>query len=102
MYTHVATCDICCGGLRLVMAEIDKSSFLPGGLGCERYLHDLPAFVEQQEQDDALAAQAFPHVVLHLAHCEDCAETYHLTRALREAEQQGMLTAPPHWLPPQQ
>ena len=71
--------------------------FGSGSLGtvCQQCLEDLPAYIEQEFDDPALALRTYPRVWWHLLTCRECAETYRLTRTLVEAERDGQLAPPP-------
>jgi hypothetical protein len=94
LLAHISTCATCQGALMLLVDEELGTPALHEVV-CEQFEEDLPAFMEH---DGPLlnAIRAYPHVWWHLYTCPDCHEMYELVHVLRDAEQAGVLTPPPH------
>ena len=87
---HTETCRPCQGALALLIAA--QASEPPPAIGCGACLGRLDAFSDCERQHGIVAAiERYPAVWWHLWTCGACAEVYHLTGALIEAEERAVL-----------
>lgn len=85
---HVATCPLCQGVLAVLAIEALGLRAPPDGISCQRCEEELAAFIDHEaEEGSAAAIRAYPQIWWHLWTCEDCAETYRITRSLLAVEQ---------------
>src|SRR5689334_15190307 len=91
---HMAGCASCQAALLLLASAAMEPPVRMVAIDCASCLADLPAFIEQEDEDPARVLRAFPHIWWHLWICTDCAEIYHMTRDLLAAERQGKLALP--------
>jgi hypothetical protein len=105
---HVAGCAICRGMLAAVAAELMGARISPAELACDICQDDIDAYIDcERRHGHAVALQRYPGIWWHLWGCVDCAEVYHMTNTLLEAQDQQELKpiplAPPlptrtlHW-----
>ncbi len=79
---HVAGCPLCRGAFALLAAKAVDLPSLTGPITCRQCEEDLAAFIEQEaEETSATAIRTYPLVWWHLWTCEDCMETYRVTRS---------------------
>lgn len=92
---HVAGCPHCRGALATLLAHL-LSQPPAGDTSCDACVDDLPAYVElERAQGTAVAARTYPHIWWHLWTCPDCAEGFENLAWLLDAEERGLLPAPP-------
>lgn len=97
---HVANCPVCRGALATLMATLLHSSPEVDAASSCVEPQDMAAYIDIERDEGALAAfQRYPQLWWHLWTCRECAETYHLTRALLEAEESGALMPLPFLQP---
>lgn len=85
---HIAGCPLCRGALVLFAAEAVDLPSLAGAITCRQCDEDLAAFIEQEaEETSAAAIRTYPLVWWHLWTCEDCMETYRITRSYLKVKQ---------------
>lgn len=88
LVSHIASCHMCQGAFALLAAEAINLPAIASSISCRRCELDLAAFVEQElEQGSAAAIRTYPHVWWHLWTCEECTETYRVTRLYLLAQQ---------------
>ena len=97
---HVADCPVCRGALTTLMATLLHSSPEADAVSACVNPQDMAAYIDIERNEGALAAfQRYPHVWWHLWTCRECAETYHLTGMLLDAEEAGALMPLPFLQP---
>lgn len=90
---HIVACERCRGALGLVAAATLAA---PQPIGCDDCQAEMAAFIEREaDHGFAAAMRALPAVGWHVWGCQDCAQTYQLTRALLAAEARGALAPLP-------
>jgi hypothetical protein len=89
---YIATCDSCKAALVLLLADLLDACLPALDVTLEQCQNDLAAYIDL-EHDEGLhtAIREYPHVWWHLWTSSDFAETYRLTKALVQAEQDGDL-----------
>lgn len=88
LYMHIATCPLCRGAMAALVVESLDLAAAPTTIGCDACAIDLPTFIEYEvEVGSSAAIRAYPHVWWHLWTCEDCADTYQISRPLIEEQQ---------------
>jgi hypothetical protein len=73
---HIIGCARCTASLVVLVRSLDDSLIDPGPCTCAACEQSLPAFVDLEASDAALAATSYPSVWWHLWHCASCAELY--------------------------
>lgn len=85
---HIARCQLCRGAFVLLAAETINLPSFAAPIACRQCEADLAAFIEYElEEGSAASIGVYPHVWWHLSTCEDCAETYRVTRLQLMSEQ---------------
>jgi hypothetical protein len=88
LVAHVAGCPLCRGAFALLAAKAIDLPSLAGPITCRQCEEDLAAFIEHEtEETSAAAIRTYPLVWWHLWTCEDCMETYRVTRSYLKVEQ---------------
>ncbi len=79
---HIARCQLCRGAFVLLAAKLVDLPSLAAPISCRQSEDDLAAFIEHElEEGSAAAIRTYPHVWWHVWTCEDCSETYRVTRS---------------------
>jgi hypothetical protein len=87
----------------MISADILRAPEPGDDLICATCQDALDAYIDYERRRGVAAAiQRYPHVWWHLWVCADCAEVYHLTHALLNAEDEQTLVPLPAALPPAQ
>ena len=87
---HAQGCRACQGALALLF--VAQASVQPTAISCAACQRQLDALIDCESKRGSLAAsQRHLAAWWHIWTCEACAEVYHLTVALIEAEQRAML-----------
>jgi hypothetical protein len=88
--------------LAAVAAELLRAPAPGGDVSCAACQDALDAYIDcERRHGVAVALGRYPQVWWHLWTCSDCAEVYHLTGALLDAEDQRILMPIPVAAPPQ-
>ncbi len=87
--------------LAAVAAELGGALTPPDELTCDACQDSLDAYIDcERRHGHAVALQRYPQIWWHLWGCVDCAEVYHMTNALLEAQDQHELMPIPLAPPP--
>jgi hypothetical protein len=94
LVAHIVSCELCRGAFALLAAAALDLPSLAAPFSCRQSEENLAAFIEQEVEEGSTAAiRTYPQVWWHLWICEDCAETYRVTRRhLLTAQSQAIAT----------
>jgi hypothetical protein len=95
LVAHVAGCSACRGLLAALAANLVRVPAAQADLQCADCQSALDAYIDCERRHGVAAAiQRYPDLWWHLWTCADCAEVYHLTNALVDAEEQVAIPIP--------
>ncbi len=96
LVAHVSRCAVCRGVLAALVVDLLQTDPESLAMACTACQDDLAAFIDiERSQGSAAALASYPAVWWHLWTCATCAETYHLTNVLLDAEETGEMTELP-------